>query len=457
VPSFEDWRHAVQFTPGGMAYRSGEILVREAVVDVAFNALEERGKDAPLEGEELRGGWVRISGVPETLEALGLLWSAGVSAQPNHALFASACCPPHPSTLPPGADPFLAHPFLAHPFLAHPFLAHPFLAHPFLAHPFLAQGGGCCCCAGGGGGLAAKPFLAHPNPAAVPKMQATGALRSSARPAPAPPGAGKAGSASKPGVRIAILDTGYAESFVPSGLPGIKVDPHGGDSPDEDKDHYLDPVAGHGTFIAGVIEQLAPGCELEVHEVLSTYGHGYEADIGDELLAFAARPKGEQPQIVNLSFGGYTVVGMQYLADAVAKVQQEGILVVASAGNEASCLPTFPAALPDVIGVGALDADGWPAEYTNFGPWVRACTRGTDVVSLFFEGFNGAEPVAAGEDIDDFHGWARWSGTSFSTPRVVAALALELEKGVAAADAVYNLVDDPQVERKPALGAVVLP
>ena len=27
-------------------------------------------------------------------------------------------------------------------------------------------------------------------------------------------------------------------------------------------DNYLDPVAGHGTFIAGIIEQLTPGCTI---------------------------------------------------------------------------------------------------------------------------------------------------------------------------------------------------
>ena len=450
MPSFVDWRNAVEFAPGGMAYRSGEVLVRQDVIEVAFAALE-RTLDADLGTDELAGEWVSISGVPDTLEALGHLWSAGVSAQPNHVLFANACCPPHPSTLPLDADPFLAHPFLAHPFLAHPFLAHPFLAHPFLAH-----NGGCCCC-GGGGGLAAKPFLAHTNPSAAPRFQATGARRSSARPASAPKGVGKKDNGSETGIRIAILDTGYAKDHAPTGLSDIKVYPKGWDrGPDEDNNQYLDPVAGHGTFIAGLIEQIAPGCDLEVVEVLSTYGHGYEKQIGDELFALAARPKKEQPQIVNLSFGGYTIVGMQYLADAVAKLQKEGILVVASAGNEATCLPTFPAALPDVISVGALDQDGWPAEYTNYGPWVRACTIGTDVVSIFFEGFNGAEPVVNGEDIDDFtEGWARWSGTSFSTPRVAAALALELAGGKTPAQAVNHLIDNDQADKRPMLGTVV--
>jgi hypothetical protein len=435
-----------------MAYRRGEILVRQAVFDVGLAALYESFPDAPLETETLPGEWVGVTGLPEVPEALAHLWGAGVFAQPNHVLFANECCPPHPSTLPPSANPFLANPFLANPFLANPFLANPFLANPFLANAL----GGCCCC-DGGGGIAAKPFLANPNPSAVPRVQATGSRRSSARPAPPPERAAKKTGAKDTGVRIAILDTGFAEEHVPTGLPHIKVHSHGGDRPDEDGNQYLDPVAGHGTFIAGVIEQIAPGCSLELHEVLSTYGHGAEADITKKLFELADRPHDERPQIVNLSFGGYTINGMGYLADAVAKLHREGVIVVASAGNEATCVPTYPAALPNVVSVGALDADGWPAEYTNYGPWVRACTRGTDVISLFFEGFNGAEPDVGGVDIDDFGGWARWSGTSFAAPRVVAALALQLQAGASAADAVHNLIGDKQAETRPMLGTVVMP
>lgn len=300
--------------------------------------------------------------------------------------------------------------------------------------------------------------MSNINPSLVPRIQATGARRSSARPAPEPDDVGKDGDSKKTGARIAILDTGYAQTFKPSGLPDDDFDPRGWDNPSEDGDQYLDPAAGHGTFIAGVIEQIAPGCKLEVHEVLSTYGHGDEDEIGKELLALLDRPKKERPQIVNLSFGGYTIVGMEFLAEAVAKLQREGIIVVASAGNEATCVPTFPAALPGVVSVGALDQDGWPAEYTNYGRWVRACTVGTDVVSIFFEGFNGAEPSVGGVDIDDFkEGWARWSGTSFAAPRVAAALALELADGKTAAQAVKNLIDNDQADKRPMLGTVVLP
>jgi hypothetical protein len=68
--------------------------------------------------------------------------------------------------------------------------------------------------------------------------------------------------------RITVLDTGVATapnptavSFTPP-LLQLAANIRGDlDVPDASvpPDNYLDPVAGHGTFIAGLIEQLAPG------------------------------------------------------------------------------------------------------------------------------------------------------------------------------------------------------
>lgn len=458
------WQGRVQFTPsGGVAYRPGELLVRSgAPAELAWDTLNGLYPEAGIDFLEIvEGTWRQFTGVPDPIAAMGELRGVGVMSQPNHVLFATGCCPPHPAHVAGGdVEP---NPFLANPFLANPFLANPFLANPFLANPFLANAGCCGCGCGGAVGanpflanpFLANPFLANPNPAAAPWIQATGRRRSSARPAAAPvidrPEPGD-------GVHIAILDTGFAEAHQPGGLPNMNLDVHGGEAPDEDGDNYLDPVAGHGTFIAGVIEQLTPGCRLEIFEVLTTYGDGGEAEITAELVRLALRPKEERPHLVNLSFGGYSPLGMEVLADAIAALHRAGTVVVASAGNDATCIPTYPAVLPEVVSVGALDENERPATYTNYGPWVRACTRGTDVVSLFFDGFNGAEPPGLdGRDADDFGGWAVWSGTSFAAPRVVAALARRVHDGRTPRDAVAELINDQQQPRMPMLGTMVLP
>jgi hypothetical protein len=52
---------------------------------------------------------------------------------------------------------------------------------------------------------------------------------------------------------------------------------------------------------------------------------------------------------------------------------------------------------------------------------------------------------------------ARWSGTSFATPMVVAALAQVVGNGVSPQDAVKQLIDDKKLPRKPMLGTIVDP
>jgi hypothetical protein len=130
---------------------------------------------------------------------------------------------------------------------------------------------------------------------------------------------------------------------------------------------------------------------------------------------------------------------------------------VAAAGNDGTCVPMYPAALPGVIGVGALDEDGEAAPFTNYGPWVRASTLGTDVVSMFFEDFDGKDPPVEGADPDQFQGWARWSGTSFAAPRGAAARARARGEGADAAAAVAEVIGDPELPRIPMLGTVVDP
>jgi subtilisin family serine protease len=131
------------------------------------------------------------------------------------------------------------------------------------------------------------------------------------------------------------------------------------------------------------------------------------------------------------------------------------VVVVASAGNDGTCEPMFPAALPGVVSVGAVGPDG-PAFFSNYGPWVRACAPGVDLVSTFFR-FAGADVAAgSGPDPDNFDGWAIWSGTSFSGPVVAGALARTMmAEGCTGQEAVERVVDNPWLLRLPGLGTVV--
>ena len=87
---------------------------------------------------------------------------------------------------------------------------------------------------------------------------------------------------------MAILDTGYAtvegaNDWRPAAdfRPFRYQNEPGTEKPDADGDKYLDPVAGHGTFIAGIFEFRAHGCAVEVLDLIRPEGDGEEADVID--------------------------------------------------------------------------------------------------------------------------------------------------------------------------------
>ena len=80
-------------------------------------------------------------------------------------------------------------------------------------------------------------------------------------------------------------------------------------------------------------------------------------------------------------------------------------------------LPAWPAALDDVVAVGALDGHGGTADFSPDRPWVDIATRGVNLRSTFPDTAGFGLPTGA-------HGsWAEWSGTSFSTALVSGAIA----------------------------------
>jgi len=135
------------------------------------------------------------------------------------------------------------------------------------------------------------------------------------------------------------------------------------------------------------------------------------------------------------------------MTDEIAVIQAQGTVVVASAGNDASCRPSWPAALPGVVSVGALSPWG-VAPFTNYGSWVRACAPGVGVISRFFTGGGVVKDYGAG--------WAAWSGTSFAAPIVAGVLAHSVNvDGISPQQAVARHVDEPHLFRLAGLGTVV--
>ncbi|GAA0968041.1 S8 family peptidase [Actinocorallia libanotica] len=210
---------------------------------------------------------------------------------------------------------------------------------------------------------------------------------------------------------VAVLDTGldphpwYDAADWFAGQRGLVAE-----ALDADLDHALDAQAGHGTFVAGVVLQHAPSARLLARRVIGGDG------VGDELTLIRALRGLGRVDVVNVSLGCHTFDDRPspLMEQAVASLGPDTV-VVACAGNAASDRPFWPAALPGVIGVAALDGSE-RAWFSNHGPWVDACAPGVAVHSSF---------VRFGK----FDGYALWSGTSFAAPAVAGAVAARVTAG----------------------------
>lgn len=240
---------------------------------------------------------------------------------------------------------------------------------------------------------------------------------------------------------------------------------------------FVDPVYGHSRFIESIIDRLAPSAAIQHVPVMTNFGVTSDSVV-EARLRQHWNDHGGGPGIVNLSLGTYSMDDETPLATRklVADMRDDGWILVASAGNDASCRPMWPAASPEVVGVAATGPAG-PAPFTNYGPWVNACAPGEDVVAIFPDAMiptprdAGDAPPEQGPELTEnvpaeaTPTAASWSGTSFATPAVVgaichAAAALQPSDLVASPRdrlrvATENTVHDPALLRLPGLGTVV--
>ena len=156
-------------------------------------------------------------------------------------------------------------------------------------------------------------------------------------------------------------------------------------------------------------------------------------------------------RIINISFGGSEPCSAAY-QDAIDELfAAKGAIVVAAAGNEHGA-PTRPASCNGVVGVAALNRDGFKSSYSNFGPTLKVATVGGDPTNIgAWGGFVGDTGLLTlinnGLTIPAEHDYAYLSGTSFATPLVsgIASLMLSVNPQLTAA----QLIEGIQVSARP--------
>jgi hypothetical protein len=236
-------------------------------------------------------------------------------------------------------------------------------------------------------------------------------------PAPADSPRAFPGGSHKPGVAVAVIDSGIAadrraDGWLRAVVRDRNVDPLG----TVGRQRSLDAGAGHGTFVAGVVQQVAPDVDIRMYRAVDSGGIGSEVEVACAMV----RAAGDGASVINLSVGTQSAadeapvaltVAMQILAERYPQV-----LVVAAAGNDGDTRPCWPAALPGVVAVAGLTAGGRSSVWSSRGDWVDCAAVGEGVVSTYVAGRKGDAVFGA-------DAWACWTGTSFAAPQVAGAVA----------------------------------
>lgn len=169
------------------------------------------------------------------------------------------------------------------------------------------------------------------------------------------------------------------------------------------------PAYGHATLCAGVMAAMAPDAMIMPLRVFDDSG---QTDVFSVTKAlYYAVSHGAK--VINMSFG----MSQSYSAiqTALSKAASAGVVVVASAGNDNTGTPQFPASVSSVISVASVDSTDAKASFSNYGSTIYVDAPGVNIISAYPNGR-----------------YAMVSGTSFSAPMVAAEAALIMEVKTAA-------------------------
>lgn len=265
------------------------------------------------------------------------------------------------------------------------------------------------------------------------------------------------------GATVAVLDTGIQENhpeLAGSLVPGYDFTEDdsnpddAGNGVDDDGDTFTDEMTGHGTHVAGVVHLTAPEAKIMPLRVLDSDGTG-NAFLVAEAVQYAVKNGAD---VINLSLGSSRKSNLledviddldtddddDDTGPAIQGVPPEGVVAVASAGNENVEAERYPAAEVSAIAVASLGSDSVKSGFSNYGGWVDVAAPGDDIHSLF--------PTSR---------YAQWDGTSMAAPFVAgeAALLRGLEPtmgatlvGTTIADSARDVNSEPGNQNQPHSG-----
>lgn len=203
-------------------------------------------------------------------------------------------------------------------------------------------------------------------------------------------------------VTVAVIDSGidYNNKLFDGRLidNGINFTPAGGE------EGICDDPDNHGTRVAGIVAMNTPETtKLRAYKVFD-----YKSASTDLILITAIdKAVSDGMDILNLSLG---TLESEAMLETLENAYASGAVIVTATGNSnTSCQKILPAAFEGSITVGAVDKDGKPASFSNYGECLDIIAPGVDIYSCI-----------------NNNKYDTGSGTSLAAPFATAASAIML-------------------------------
>lgn len=204
--------------------------------------------------------------------------------------------------------------------------------------------------------------------------------------------------------KVCVIDTGYND-----GHPDLPMGQ--GIANNSQVGQWDNDGNGHGTHVAGTVAALAndegvvgvyPGVDVYTVKIFNDSGSWTFAS---DLIQGIQQCKNAGSNVVNMSLGGGGSSTAE--ANAMQGFVDDGMMLVAAAGNDGNSSMSYPASYSSIISVAAVDSSESRASYSQYNSQVEIAGPGSAVNSTW--------PVNTYRSI---------SGTSMATPHVAGVAAL---------------------------------
>ena len=210
--------------------------------------------------------------------------------------------------------------------------------------------------------------------------------------------------------KVCVIDSGYyiEHEDLPKQPDKVKGESFVSDCTRSDNCPWNSDLNGHGTHVAGTIAAINNdiGVVGTTNDVLLRIGRVFEDLAGpfSNIIAGINWCVGEKVDVINMSLGG--PAAPITIRDAVNRAYDNGILVVAAAGNSGTTDYGYPASYDNAISVSAVNSDEEWAAFSNENDQVELSAPGVGVLSTCTkeEGF-----------------YCKNTGTSMASPHVAVS------------------------------------